>query len=235
MINNINGSGSRNSHSQILVSVRCLLDLDYGLVKYCAQELPNKKIFDLNKFYNVAFHELIYKLYTRDYDNPLYYLAYPGVDKSFLDDLRKEIMEEREEKVLEYCISTEMANVMEIWYADKEIGNVSIFYYTEKEKQLLTTDPSFSKYSIVNSVEEALKNFEQFFFLALDEITPFISSQFNTFYLSRRRLNFIMENDQFNIDPKNEDIRQLILNRNEISIFDLYREEILRRNFEDDE
>ena len=236
MINGIQGRGAKELHSRILVSVRCLLDLDYGLVKYIAQELPNNKIFNLDKFYDVAFYNLIDELYTREYDNPLYYLAYPGVDRKMLDDLRKEIMEERENKVLEYCISTEMANVMEIWFSDREIGNVSIYCYTETEKEVLSTDPTFSKYDIITTPEEALKNCEQFFFLSIDEIGPFTESQLNTFYFSKRRLNFIIEPDgQFNIDPKNEDIKKLILNKNEISIFDLYREEILRRDEEDDE
>ena len=235
MINGIQGRGGKDLHSRILVSVRCLLDLDYGLVKYVAQELPNNKIFNLDKFYDVAFFDLINELYTREYDNPLYYLAYPGVDTKFLDNLRDEIITERENKILEYCISTEMANVMEIWASDREIGAVSIYCYTDTEKEVLSTDPTFSKYGIITSAEEALRNYEQFFFLSIDEIGPFTESQFNTFYFSKRRLNFIIEADgQFNIDPKNEDIKQLILNKNEISIFDLYREEILRRNYNDD-
>lgn len=235
------GNGGRILRSNILISIRCILDLDYGLVKYCAQELPNNKIFDLSKFYDVHFLDLIKELYHRKYDNPLYYLAKPDTDKNFLDELRKEIMEERESKVLDNSVSTEIANVMDTWMHDQDIASITILYYTDEELKLLEEEPFLKKFNhiSVESAKKATKKFEQYFFFEISEAENFKDVQFRSFYFSKRNLNFIETeiNNKINLafDIESSPFNDLIPNRNEIAIFDLYREDILDHEFNDED
>lgn len=232
------GNEGRVLHSHLLISIRAIIDMDYGIIKYIAQEMPNNQIFDLDKFYDVEFFSLIKKLYERDYDNPLYYLAKPEIEKHFLDELRNELMEERQDKILDYSISTEIANAMDLWMRDQDIASINILYYTDEELKLLEEENFLKNFNpvSVNDAKKILKVCEQYFFFGIDEALPFIESKSNTFYFSKRRLNFT-ENEKGDLifDVEKDPINSLMKYRNEISIFDLYREDVLNSESDDED
>ena len=225
----ISSMGSNNTTPAI--SFYSIIDIDMSLIKYIILHLRNENVFDLDKVKQMTYFDILEELYYRKYNNPLYFLMKNEKDKDFLDKCYEEF-KSNEDEILSCAVITEMSNLIVEFKKSAEI-RPSIFYYTEKQKELLESIEEFDDINII-SIDDVISkknSYGQFFFKSIDEIEPFKDLTYKTFYFSSCGLNLNNNNDDISIDIN--ELKELIYNKNHISLFDMYIKDVFtRRNNE---
>lgn len=211
-----------------LISFYSIVDIDMGLIKNILINYRNENVFDLKK--DKKYFEILSEIYKRKEKNPLYCLLKIDNEKSreFVDECYKEFINEREEEILSYAVSTDIYNLIRQFYNSSEIIP-TILYYTKAQKDIINNDQLLSKIKSISIDElnndESKNQFEQFYFKYLDEAESFWNLNNKTFYFSTTGINLNDNNDDINIS--NEDIYEIYKKGNKINLFDMYRTDII--------
>jgi hypothetical protein len=194
-------------------------------MSYIITKIRNEKVFDLDKVTNMGINDLIKELYCRNYKNPLEFLMKNKLDKEFLDDCYKEFMENGE-FLNEYAIGTDFYNAVKKFKESGEIS-VTILYKNDIEKYIIDHDPLLSTLKSVESNTKKYNFYSQFYFKYVEDAKNYIENiTRKTYYFSSCALNLNATNDDF----KDSEIIQLLIDlKNNISIFDMYRQEVVGR------
>lgn len=205
-----------------LIDFNTLVDIDLGCIELVLHEYRNEDIFDLNI---LSYRDLVYKVYTRTEFNPLYCICKDSKYKKFLDQCYIELIQERYPDILLHSKTTEMIAALDSF---KKSGQIipAILYYNDIEKELLVNQSfarnvSLVKYPIDKKDQEI---YSQYFFKYIKQAEPFKDNPARTFYFSSMRLN-VTEDEEF---TDKELVSELMSNRSQIDIFDMYRMDILR-------
>ena len=212
-----------------LISFHSIIDEDIACLKYAILDIGVNPSFDLDSIKSKTFYNIIYDLYMRKYKNPIYYIKSNNANIELLDRVYDELLTDIEDKVLKRAITTEMYSVLlEFKQSSDIIPN--ILYYTEAQKVLLQSIDKLSGINLVN-IEEAKINpnqWSQFYFKYTTEFEPFEKLKDKTFYFSSCGLNLNEDNSDINIEK--DRLVSAIKNRNKISLYDIYRTDIIGRN-----
>lgn len=218
-----------------LVSFECLIDTDIGVIRYCLNEFPNPTYFNLEKMNNLHRLELIGLEYKRKVKNPLLVASNDNLldqDKEFLDECYKEMIDTKYQSILSYSYSTEFVNAIKLFKDSGDI-NPTILISNDYQKTIIENHPIMSQFPMI-SISEIKSGdidpdmFSQFYFRYLDEALPFTSTKITgkTFYFSTSGLNLNEENNDL-ID--HQAIQDCIHYGNLVSVFDMYRMDIIGR------
>ena len=212
-----------------LISFNAIIDTDVGLARLVHEQYLNPNVFD-PKYFQRDFIEIIGELYRRSESNPLYLFARDTQDKDTLDTYYKEFLEEKEKDILERSISTEVINMIDNFNSTLEI-QTTILYYTAEQKRILDEEPILSKNPKVyykSLTRKEKESYSQYFFKTLDEAEFFISSNLSgkTIYFSYCGQNLNENKDSI---KDSELITFLLMKKNNINLFDIYRNDIIGR------
>lgn len=213
-----------------LISFNAIVDTDIGLYNLIKEEYLNPDIFNVS-FFQQDLISVISKLYHRKEDNPLYLFARDTQrDKELLDKYYEEFRLTKEKEILDRSITTEVLNMIDQFNTTLEI-QTTILYYTAEQKRILDDEPLLSKNQMVYYPKLSKKdrsNFSQYFFKTIDEYNMFISSKLEnkTIYFSYCGRNLNDDNDDIKYS---ELIDLIIMNKNNINLFDIYRNDVIER------
>ena len=212
-----------------LISFHTIIDEDLACLKYAILDIGINPSFNLDSIKSKTFYNIVHDLYMRKYKNPLYYIKSDNANIELLDRVYEELLTDVEDKVLKHAVTTEMFNVLLDFKQSSDIIP-SILYYTEKQKALLESINSLKGITLV-SIEEAKtqpNQWSQIYFKYITELDPFEKLEDKTFYFSSCGLNLIEDNSD--IDIERNRLLDIIKNRNKISLYDMYRTDIIGRN-----
>ena len=235
MMNNQNTNnvlGGVGIKSTPLISFNAIVDTDVGITRLILEQYLNPQVFD-PRYFQRDFVEIIGELYRRKESNPLYLFARDTQDKDTLDTYYREFLKEKEKEILERSITTEVINMIDNFNSTLEI-QTTIVYYTLEQKRILDEEPILSKNPKVyykSLTKKEKEYYSQFFFKTLDEAKDFLSSlSSKTIYFSYCGLNLNEESDNI---KDSELVTFLLMNKNKINLFDMYRNDIIGRKAEE--
>lgn len=211
-----------------LISFYSIIDEDVACVKNGILNYKSSAYFDISNLKTKTIHDIVYDLYIRDYINPLYYIKSPIIDYESLDDLYNKMITVFEKETLSHSITTEIYNLLSEFKKSSDISP-TILYYSDNQKELLKSLSNTSNINMI-SIKDAKINpnqWTQFYFRYISELEPFENLQDKTFYFSSCRLN--LTDDKKDINLSKERLINLIKNRNKISLYDMYRMDIIER------
>lgn len=225
MIGNMSGVTSTP-----LISFHAIIDEDLACLKYavlCDKDNDVFNIFDRDKIKNKTWLDIVYDIYMRDYKNPLRYISKDHMD-DYIDDLYNHLINNKEKEVLKHYIITEIGDLIQEFVKSSEVIPY-IMYYTEAQKEFLSSIQEFSKISTVSFVEAKnnINKWSQFYFKSIDEMQPFENVKNKTYYFASCRLN--LSEDAQDIGIPNDKVLSMIRNGNKFNLYDLYRMNIIRR------
>lgn len=209
-----------------LISFYSIIDIDFGLINLIYDQYLDKNIFK-EEFFEKTTVEIIRDIYNRRELNPLYLISKENVSRELLDQYYKEFIDSKMNDILKYSISTEIINLIDNFNQSKDIIT-TILCYDKAQIDLLADEPKLSnnKKILVSSLNDKEKdNYIHFFFRSVDEVEPFKKLRNKNFYFSSSYTNLDEKNDLCNSKLIDEIIRR----SNTISIFDMYRENVLGR------
>lgn len=219
-----------------LFSFRCIVDLDMSLVKYIIINFRDNPVFDMDKVKSMTYMEILSALYERDYENPLYLLMkYPDnkKQKELLDRCYEEFLTEHEEDILKYAVGTAIYDLI-ISYKKSGDINPYILYYNETEKKFLDNIKALNSIPKISLTEATAKKYgkqiTQYFFKSLVEVIHFKDMEDKVFYFSTCGLNMIQDDEGEDLLLDNDSLKVIYNNRCNISVFDMYNMDILKRN-----
>ena len=216
-----------------LISFNAICDTDIGLIRLINKEYLDKTVFDEEKC-GLDNIELIKLLYYRSDFNPLSVIAKDPKDVKTLDEYYIQFMQKRIDDIIELSLYTEIYNLIKLYIDSREIFP-TLLYYNEAQKQVLYNEKDFSslnKICIDTLPQKKMDTFSQIFVKDVRELEALPSSTTDkTYYISSFRPNFFIENMELKRNKALEDIITTQYCKNNISIFDMYNEDILfRRN-----
>lgn len=218
--------GGANSNLAPLISFNTIVDTDIGLIKLVCEDFFDPAVFDEDLFKDLSKYQLIHKVYYRDHTNPLTAIAKKDTPIQLLDEYYQEFKEKYMSEIYKRSITTEMLNSIYNFNISQDINSV-ILCYSQEQIDLLNEESELEenkKILFSDIITKDKFSFKQYFFKYIDEIYPFDNCEAKTIYLSTFRPNF-NETKEDLLDPKL--VEKLIKNRNQISIFDLYRKDII--------
>lgn len=226
MINNI--VGGAKSKLAPLISFNTLVDTNIGLVNLIRRDYLDPSVFKI-EFFDQSFYKILSDLYYRKTKNPLKVFAKENVEDEILDQYYEEFMEKCYKDILGMSIGTEMINLVDIFNDSQEVVS-TILCYKQEEIDLLNTEPKLEKNEKVLlskiSQHDIDKTFQQFYLYSLDEIKPFENCRLKTFYFSGSGINFDEETSDLIIT---EPLKKIITQTNAISVFDMYKKDIIMK------
>lgn len=217
-----------------LLSFDTILDLDTGLVnlikdQYLDTDIFNKELLSLHE------NDLYSYIYFRPCINPLFTIRNSNMELNeenikLLDDYYMEFMETKYEDILKYSRRTSMVNLVETFNTSKDI-KVSIMVQNELEEKQIKTNDILSKIPIVyidNIIDD--NSYNQIYLKYIYDIELFDELPSNiTFYFSDCGVNL---DEGFKIKKQNVDyIKKAVSNKNQFSIYNMYREDLINRDF----
>ena len=221
MTNLLNRAGVINSSP--LISFDTFIDEDLSLIAYIITDIRNEKVFNLDKVSNMSIEDIIKELYTRKYKNPLEFFMKDEKDREFLDQCYQEF-KENGEYLYKHAIATDFFEVIDSF---KQAGDIyiTILYHNDAQKYIIDNDPLLSTLNSISSSElKKLDRYSQFYFRYLDDANRYIQNMTRrTYYFSSSALNLNETNDNF---KQSIIIDYLIDMKNDISIFDIYKNSI---------
>lgn len=222
--NNVLNNGA-NAKLAPLISFDTIVDTDFGLINLIYTNYLDKSVFDVNFFLDNT-KNIIAKLYLRKDINPLYTIAKNDIDKQRLDDYYNEFLFSKKSDIYDMSITTEILNMIQTFNKSQEIIPTILCYNEDQIRALEEEDDLINNQKVLLSslTRKDKESFSQFFFKDISEVTPFLDLKFKTFYLSTYGPNFGEDDLR---DP--ELVKQIIMNRNKISIFDMYKKDITER------
>jgi hypothetical protein len=224
-------NGADMIKSTPLISFEALVDIDIGIINYVLKEFRNPIYFDLERVDKLSRIEIIGLLYKRKIKNPLSILINDNLSESdilFLDKCYVELLHEKYNEILPSSLSTGFINVLDSFSKSGDI-NPTILYYNDYQKIIIENNSIMSKVKSVSLDELSSRskdNYSQFYFKKLDEAIPFMKLTGKTFYFSTSGLNLNEENNDI---KDHEVIREFIYNGDMVSVFDMYRMDIIGR------
>lgn len=212
-----------------LISFHTIVDEDIGALKDIILNYKNSEVFDLSKISSKKYINLVGDLYKRKYNNPLYYILRDDKYKSFVDECYNELINQNEDEVLEYAVTTDMYELVKQFIKSDDIIP-SILYYTDSQLEILESDSNLSKinhvkYDDLFLSKNGLDQFGQFYFKLIEESEKFLNSMGKVFYFSSTGRNLNETNDDLKTDSKF--VKNIYKNGGRISIFDMYKTEII--------
>lgn len=210
-----------------LISFYSIIDTDFGLINLIYDQYLDETIFKKD-FFNKTTIDIVREIYNRRDINPLYLIAKEEVSRELLDQYYKEFIENKIVDILNYSISTEIINLIEDFNQSKDVIS-TILCYNKSQIDLLDNEPKLAdnKKILLTSLNDREKDkYIHFFFKNVDEVEPFKKLRNKNFYFSSSYINLDENNDLYNSKLIDEIIRR----SNTISIFDMYKENILGRN-----
>ena len=224
-------NGADMIKSTPLISFEALVDIDIGIINYVLKEFRNPIYFDLERVDKLSRIEIIGLLYKRKVKNPLSILIKDNLSESdiiFLDKCYVELLHDKYNEILPSSLSTGFINVLDSFSKIGDI-NPTILYYNDYQKIIIENNSIMSKVRSVSLDELSYRskdNYSQFYFKELDEAVPFMKLTGKTFYFSTSGLNLNEENNDI---KDHEVIREFIYNGDMVSVFDMYRMDIIGR------
>ena len=214
-----------------LISFHAIVDIDVGLINLIKQEYLDERIFNKD-FFTQPIYAIIADLYYRKERNPLLVFAKNKKDTETLNGYYEEFLERCYPEIIDKSVSTELLPLIETFNQTQEI-RASILYYRPEELEALEQIPELSSNPKIllktMSMKEKNEKYGQFFLKTIEEADPFCSCKSKTFYFSASGINLTETND----DIKDSDILgDIMKNHNAISIFDLYKKDIIKRRTE---
>lgn len=222
-------SGVGGINATPLIAFNTIIDEDISLISYIIKYVRNHDIFDLDKLKEYDMIKVVSEVYLRDYDNPLYFLMKDEKDKEFLDQCYKEFMESQE--FYDYFIvSSDFYQLIQMFISSGEV-KPTVLCKTEKEREIVLKDDVLSHLSIlmIDDVnEKSLSKYQQFYFYRLRDSEKFIYNDisFRTYYFSSMGCNLTKDKDEL---ADSEYINNITKFQNRISIFDMYKSQIIGR------
>lgn len=202
-----------------LIHFDCLIDSDYGLIELIKQEYLDPSIFDI-EFFKKSKIEIIKALYNRSKDNPLSLIS--SLPDNELDDLYSQFIDQRYYDILNNSVSTEIANLIELFNSVGDIKSTILCNNEIQEKIIKETD-YLRKYKIIccdKGKYYSTNIFNCTYFKKIEDIDTINDPNITTYYLSTFGPN-LTEDRQ---DIKKSDIIDQIANkRYNIHLIDLYK------------
>lgn len=202
-----------------------------AVIKYTLINLRNPQYFDLDKVTDMSYIQLLGEIYRRKYINPLYYLMKSENLKESMDEVYNELMEKEEYELLKLAPSTDILPLLDSFVKSGDI-KPSILCYNDIEKQFLEENQNqFRGISIITLKEimNSTNNFNVYSQIYLryweKEIVYFKNKIIRrTFYVSTSGFNLTEDNNDLN---NNDLILEVLKYNNKISLFDMYRLDII--------
>lgn len=202
-----------------------------AVIKYALINLRNPQYFDLDKVTDMSYIQLVGEIYRRKYINPLYYLMKSENLKESMDEVYNELMEKEEYELLKLAPSTDILPLLDSFVKSGDI-KPSILCYNDIEKQFLEENQNqFRGISIITLKEimNSTNNFNVYSQIYLryweKEIVYFKNKIIRrTFYVSTSGFNLTENNNDLN---NNDLILEVLKYNNKISLFDMYRLDII--------
>jgi len=226
MVGNNFGGAFTSTTLLPLISFHSIYDEDFAVVKNCIINYRNKNVFDYEAISKMSYFELLGKIYHRKEKNPLYCIMKNDKYKDLLDRVYDEFINDHEEEILKYAVSTDIINmILEFKRSGGEV-KPSILYYTQPQLDLLNKDERLFNIEKI-SLRQVLENnmFSHYYVKYIDEIEPFVNNVERGFYISSAGLNLNGTNDDILID--NDKIIELMSKRLSISMYDMYKPELI--------
>jgi hypothetical protein len=217
-----------------LISFDTILDLDAGLIELIRREYADPDVFDI-ELLKLPDSVLVSNLYYRPYKNPLYTIRNRNMKLNndnikLLDDYYLEFMKERYDDILQYAIRTDMDELIVKFDKAKDI-TVYIMVNTEREAKQIQTIDELSKIPIVylSTVDDS-NTYNQIYLKYLSDYRKLPSDIKNTtFYFSDCGVN--LDNENRPRDEENLDIFNNIIQDNQLSIYNMYREDVINKGY----
>ena len=217
----INSFGATGYKSSPVVSFDVLVDIDLAVCKYCI--LHNTPEVDYDRLKTINYYQLIGLIYRRKCSNPLRVIAKDNITDDRLEALYSDLMDNQYDDILKVAVFTDMHKLLKEFAKSTDISPY-ILCYNDSQKALIQR--SDLKNITVLSLNEAKNNKTQYYLRYLTDIEKFneVSTDV-TFYVSSCGLNLTEDNDDLDMDR--EEILKIAINRSKISIFDMYRMDII--------
>ncbi len=218
MINSLTSGGYKSSP---VIAFDVLVDIDLALVKYCITH--NMKEIDYDMLKTINYYQLIGLIYRRKDYNPLTVIAKKGIDSEYLDSLQSDVISKHQEEILTGAIYTDIHQLIKEFVKSSDISPY-ILCYNDLQKSII--EDSDLRNIITLDINSAKHDKTQYYLKYLSDIDQFNDTAKSvTYYVSSCGLNLNDTNDDLNIDR--EKVLKIATNRSKISIFDMYRMDII--------
>ena len=214
-----------------LISFYSIIDIDFGLINLIYDQYLDESVFKKDFFERTPI-EIIRDIYNRRDINPLYLISKDNISKELLDQYYKEFIENKMDDILRYSISTEILNLIDSFNQSKDVM-ATILCYNKMQIDLLNQEHKLAnnKKILLSSLDDKGKDkYVHFFFKNVDEVETFKKLRNKDFYFSSSYINLDERNDLCN----SKLIDEIIHRSNTISIFDMYKENVLGRKQKDE-
>lgn len=178
-----------------LITFDSIIDTDVGLIILIAKKYRNPNIFNLELLDSMTVKDLAGVLYARPIENPISICTNVALPE--IDELYQDFMDNYYQDVLEYSITTELINTIEIW---EKYGGIhtTILCKTQSEIDLLDQYYELKKCDkiLLENAKKAniLNTFPQYYFKHTEDDyirevsnTPLVAK---TIYIPRYQFNF---------------------------------------------
>lgn len=221
----------------LLVSFDTILDLDTGLVELIRKEYADPNIFDIEllKLPDVVLYS---NLYYRPYKNPLYTIRNRNMkltkeNVQLLDDYYIEFMQEEYDNILRLSKRTDIDELVSTFNSSKDVV-VHIMVETDREAEQIKTIDIISGIPIVYKANIGINNsFNQVYLKYFSDYEKLPETICNTtFYISDCGVNLNVDDNK----PRKECTKSflnIIDNRNEIAIYNMYKQNIINKGYLD--
>jgi len=218
MVNSFATSGYKSSP---VISFDVLVDMDLAVAKYCI--IHNMPEIDYDRLKTINYYQLIGLIYRRKCSNPLRVIAKDYIQDDRLDSIYFDLINNHQDEILKIAVFTDMHNLIKEFARSADISPY-ILCYNEFQKSLMQ-DSDLKNITILN-LNEAKQNKTQYYLKYLSDIEKFNQNSTDvTFYVSSCGLNLTDDNDD--LDINREEVLEIAVNRSKISIFDMYRMDII--------
>lgn len=209
-----------------LINFDCIIDEDISLIRHVIKDIKNYNVFDYDKLIDYKkTAKLIGEIYHAAYTNPLYFLMIDDSHKEFLDQCYSEFMSEPY-FLKDYAVATDVYNMVELFINSGEIVT-TIVYKNEQEKQLIEDDDILSKANKIYIEDVNLDFYSQIYLNRIEDASRYMDKTFKrTFYFSSRGSNLTEDKTEL----KESDILSNIGAYNNLSVFDMYRQDVIGRS-----
>ena len=215
-----------------LISFYSIFDIDFGLINLICNEYLDKSVFNIDLIKSKDTKSIISLLYNRKDNNPLYCIANKDIDKNILDKYYEEFIDRKIQDIYNLSITTEVLNMIQKFNESQEITPI-ILCYSQEQIDVANEEPVLEnnqKILFDNIRKKDLDTISQLYFKDINEAKPFDNLKYKTFYFSTYGSNFK------DGDFRNFDLAEKILrNQNNISLFDIYKQELIEKEIDSHE
>ena len=229
------GVGSMGNTYSPLIPFDCIFDTDVGLIETIRKEYRSGNMFNLALIDKLSKdrRDLIYYLYTRDEQNPLYNLMI-NPDMKTASSLYKEFKDKIYDKMIENGVFTGLFQMCVMFKSAPEI-HASILYRNLFELNFLKGFEEELKGIHLVDLTEARDNIDRYNQIYCKYVSDAFISQIaekidhRTIYFLRYGFNFEIDEDEY-LDIKETPATVMLqVKRNHINVIDAYDVNKLRK------